>query len=65
MKVTEHNHRHIGLENVKKRLQLLYPDSYELSITENAKSFEVFIKIPLEKVTRKFVETETIEYADA
>ena len=56
---------HIGLNNVKKRLQLLYPGSHELNISESEKSFEVFMKIRLEKmnVTEKDVKTETIEYA--
>lgn len=65
VKVMEQSHRHIGLENVKKRLQLLYPGNYRLNITENAKSFEVFINIPLRRVIYKSEKTETIEYADA
>jgi len=58
---------HIGLNNVKKRLQLLYPAAHELNISESEKSFEVFMKIRLEKmnVTEKDVKTETIEYAMA
>lgn len=65
VKVMEHNHKHIGLENVKKRLQLLYPANYELSITENAKSFEVFINIPLGGVSHQSEKTETTAYANA
>jgi LytS/YehU family sensor histidine kinase len=38
---------HIGLNNVKKRLQLLYPNAHELSITRGAHSYEVFMKICL------------------
>jgi len=37
----------IGLTNVKKRLQLLYPAAYELNIAEGKNSFEVFMKIKL------------------
>lgn len=37
----------IGLTNVKKRLQLLYPAAYELNIAEGKHSFEVFMKIKL------------------
>ncbi|HEY1023915.1 MAG TPA: histidine kinase [Sphingobacteriaceae bacterium] len=37
----------IGLTNVKKRLQLLYPGRYELTIAENKDSFSVRLKLPL------------------
>jgi LytS/YehU family sensor histidine kinase len=37
----------IGLNNVKKRLQLLYPGAYSLNITENEMSFDVSMKIAL------------------
>lgn len=37
----------IGLTNVKKRLQLLYPGSHSLSITENEMSYDVAMKITL------------------
>ena len=58
---------HIGLNNVKKRLQLLYPGTHELHISENEKSFEVFMKIRLEKMNgaETDVKTESIEYAMA
>ncbi|MEL6675817.1 MAG: histidine kinase [Bacteroidota bacterium] len=36
----------IGLKNVQRRLDLLYPDSYELSIREDA-SFFVYLKLQL------------------
>jgi LytS/YehU family sensor histidine kinase len=43
------NHNgHIGLNNVKKRLQLLYPTTHELSIVNGADSYEVFMKIRLD-----------------
>jgi hypothetical protein len=55
----------IGLNNVKKRLQLLYPAAHELKIAESTGSFEVFMKICLEEttVTEKPVTTENIAYA--
>jgi LytS/YehU family sensor histidine kinase len=40
---------HIGLTNVKKRLQLLYPAAHELSIVNGTGSYEVFMKIHLGK----------------
>ncbi len=42
----------IGLENVKKRLQLLYPNQHRLSITDDGERFEVNLSMqlkPLEK----------------
>ena len=65
-KLPQHN-GHIGLSNVKKRLQLLYPDAHELSIVDSASSYEVFMKIRLEemKVLEKEVTPSTTEYAMA
>lgn len=40
-------HNGIGLENIRKRLQLLYQDQQELKILEDEHSFEVLVKIPL------------------
>ena len=37
----------IGLNNVKKRLQLLYPGNHSLFITENEMSYDVVMKISL------------------
>jgi sensor histidine kinase YesM len=36
----------IGLLNVKKRLDLLYYDSYKLEISEKNNRFDVFLSIP-------------------
>jgi LytS/YehU family sensor histidine kinase len=62
--LTQHK-THIGLNNVKKRLQLLYPATHELKIAESTGSIEVFMKISLEETnaTEKPVTTETIAYA--
>jgi len=41
------NKKGIGLNNVKKRLQLLYPGNHSLFITENEMSYDVTMKISL------------------
>lgn len=41
------NDHGIGLENVKRRLDILYPDKHELKITENANIFRVNLKLTL------------------
>ncbi len=58
---------HIGLNNVKKRLQLLYPGAHELDITETSRSFEVFMKVRLENnlAVKEDVTAENVEYAMA
>jgi len=39
----------IGLENVKKRLQLLYPDAHELAIDDSGEVYTVSLKMQLKK----------------
>lgn len=41
----------IGLENVKKRLQLLYPEAHNLKITSSAEHYEVNLSLQLSKIT--------------
>ena len=43
----------IGLENVIKRLQLLYPNAHELKIKESPDQFEVDLKMELQKISLK------------
>ncbi len=65
MSVPLHN-RHIGLNNVKKRLELLYPAAHELSIVNGSESFEVYMKIRLveagEMANKKDAKTESLTY---
>ena len=37
----------MGLQNVKKRLQLLYDDNYTLNIQDNPETYKVELIIPL------------------
>ena len=41
----------IGLKNVRKRLELLYPDAHELKISESGTIFEVKLSMELQKLT--------------
>jgi sensor histidine kinase YesM len=38
----------IGLNNIKRRLELMYPDHYELDINDQPESFEVNLKLQLQ-----------------
>ena len=59
----------IGLNNVKKRLHLLYPFDHELNIVEEPECFTVFLKIKLTDRTVPYTTGEEIkpvkEYAVA
>jgi sensor histidine kinase YesM len=54
----------IGLKNVKKRLELLYPLNHELNIVEEPKNFSVFLKIGLIDVTVTSENDETLKQVD-
>jgi len=41
---------HIGLQNVKKRLELIYPNAHELRITEDDDTFVVSLTLKLEAI---------------
>ncbi|WP_241489669.1 sensor histidine kinase [Lacinutrix algicola] len=44
-KVQSNNKHGIGLENIKKRLELLYKDQYTLEINDNKTTFEVLLNL--------------------
>jgi sensor histidine kinase YesM len=46
----QENSAHVGLLNVKKRLELLYPNGHELRITEDTDLFVVSLTIELDKI---------------
>jgi two-component system, LytTR family, sensor kinase len=47
-KTHSENHSGIGLENVKKRLNLLFPDRHSLKIDTSGNSFDAFLEIDLQ-----------------
>ena len=44
---SDEQHHGIGLENIRKRLRLLFGNDYTLSITEEDDKFDVLLIIPL------------------
>jgi len=55
----------IGLRNVEKRLQLLYPKNHELTITNQETQFTFIMRVPLQDVTQHAVEYEPAPLRDA
>ena len=51
----------IGLKNVKKRLQLLYPAAHELNIVSESESFTVYLKIQLQEKKASAADNEEIK----
>lgn len=45
--IVDSKYKGIGIENVKKRLDLIYPDSHVLKISKNEKSFKVILQLQL------------------
>lgn len=46
--VSDDDHKPIGIENARKRLELLYPDKYKLQITDKGSSFLVELSLEFE-----------------
>lgn len=42
----------IGLNNVKRRLELLYSDNYDFKIDENEEEFKIFLDLKLDKIVK-------------
>ncbi|MBL7857508.1 MAG: histidine kinase [Cyclobacteriaceae bacterium] len=40
----------LGLKNVKRRLEIIYPTTHTLKISSDQEKFDVFLEIPLEKI---------------
>lgn len=59
-KTKDDNYSGIGLANVKKSLELLYPDNYNLIIKDDKKEFLVDLYLPAwsEKLNRNILQTE-------
>jgi LytS/YehU family sensor histidine kinase len=65
----QHHKSGIGLENIRIRLELFYPDKHELTIIEEEEFFIVHLKIELERSgsinasnERIHVESETADH---
>jgi LytS/YehU family sensor histidine kinase len=48
--ISLNGNRGLGLKNVRKRLELLYPGKHELQIMDNPTSYTVWLKINLEQI---------------
>ena len=46
-KIDDTKYKGIGVENVKKRLELIYPNQHSLKIAENQESFKVLLQLQL------------------
>ena len=55
----------IGLKNVKKRLELLYPGTHELNIVSKPESFFVYLKVQLQETKDYGATNEEIKTANA
>jgi LytS/YehU family sensor histidine kinase len=51
--VENDNFRGLGLENVKRRLELLYPGKYELTINDTEDTYTAVLQLPLQKTNRR------------
>jgi LytS/YehU family sensor histidine kinase len=44
------SHKGIGISNVRRRLELLYPGRHDLTIMDSERSYEVRLELQLEKI---------------
>ena len=47
--IKDDKYRGIGIENVKKRLELIYPGLHLLKISDNEKTFRVLLQLQLKE----------------
>jgi len=47
VKINDSKYKGIGIQNVKKRLELIYPGAYSLNILNSGKVFKVVLKLQL------------------
>ena len=55
----------IGIANVRKRLELLYPDKHSLRITDEEDVFVVTLKVKLEREKKSGIEVKTFQLAES
>jgi len=55
----------IGIANVRKRLELLYPDNHNLRITDEEDVFVVTLKVKLEREKKSGIEVKTFQLAES
>jgi LytS/YehU family sensor histidine kinase len=44
---TTEQHGGIGMNNVKRRLELLYPDTHQLKVDDNGDTFKINLKLKI------------------
>ncbi len=55
--INKAGHTGIGIQNVQKRLSLLYPGKHELTITDEEEVYIVHLKVELEKQPEKIIQS--------
>ena len=61
LQILLHTRKGTGIDNIKKRLDLLYKDSYHLQINEEEEVFVVNLRLELIKVIQEYIVSEPIK----